>query len=154
MNSQDYMQIALKEAQKAFEKDEVPVGAIIVDSQTGKVIAKAGNRSEHGENAFAHAELESMKKACKKLKQNRLRDMDLYVTLEPCTMCAAAISLMRIRKVFFGATDEKGGAIVNGVKFFEAKTCHHRPEFESGILEEKCSEILKIFFRNKRQKKL
>ena len=154
MNSQDYMQIALKEAQKAFEKDEVPVGAIIVDSQTGKVIAKAGNRSEHGENAFANAELEAMKKACKKLKQNRLRDMDLYVTLEPCTMCAAAISLMRIRKVFFGATDEKGGAIVNGVKFFEAKTCHHRPEFESGILEEKCSEILKIFFRNKRQKKL
>ncbi|MBP3546123.1 MAG: nucleoside deaminase [Alphaproteobacteria bacterium] len=154
MNSQDYMQIALKEAQKAFEKDEVPVGAIVVDVQTGEIIAKAGNRSEHGENAFAHAELEVMKKACKKLKQNRLRNMDLYVTLEPCTMCAAAISFMRIRKVYFGAADEKGGAIVNGVKFFEAKTCHHRPEFESGILEEKCSEILKIFFRNKRQKKL
>ena len=108
MNSQDYMQLALKEAQKAFEKDEVPVGAVVVDSQTGEVIAKAGNRSEYGENALAHAEVEAMKKACKKLKQNRLRDMDLYVTLEPCTMCAAAISFMRIRKVYFGACDEKG----------------------------------------------
>ena len=154
MNSQDYMQLALKEAQKAFEKDEVPVGAVVVDSQTGEVIAKAGNRSEHGENALSHAEVEAMKKACKKLKQNRLRDMDLYVTLEPCTMCAAAISFMRIRKVYFGACDEKGGAIVNGVKFFEAKTCHHCPGFEGGILEKECSEILKTFFRNKRKKKL
>lgn len=152
MNSQEYMKIALKEAQKAAQKDEVPVGAIVVDAKTGEIVAKAHNLSEHGKDAMAHAEIEAMKKACKKLKTNRLREMNLYVTLEPCTMCAAAISIMRIAKVFVGTLDAKGGAIVSGVRFFEASTCHHRPDVEDGILAEECSEILKQFFRQKRAK--
>ena len=152
MNCQDYMKIALKQAEKAFAKDEVPVGAVVVDPVSGVVVAKAGNCGEHGKEAFAHAEIEVMRKACKKLNTNRLYGMELYVTLEPCTMCAAAISMMRIAKVYFGAEDKKGGAIVNGVRFFDAKTCHHRPKVESGILEEGCSRILKVFFKSKRQK--
>lgn len=154
MNPQDYMQIALKQAEKAYSKDEVPVGALVVDAKSGKIVAKACNRCEHGTDAFAHAETEAMRKACRKLGQNRLRGMDLYVTLEPCTMCAAAISFMRIKKVYFGAVDAKGGGVVSGVRFYEAPTCHHRPEVQGGILAEECSDILKRFFRGKRGKKL
>ena len=154
MNPQDYMKIALKQAEKAFAKDEVPVGAVVVDPQTGKILARACNGSEHGKNACAHAEIEAMNKACRKLKQNRLWGMELYVTLEPCTMCAAAISMMRIGKVCFGAVDAKGGAVASGVRFFEQATCHHRPEVESGIMASECSEILKEFFRGKRGKKI
>lgn len=150
MDSTHYMQIALKEAQKAFENDEVPVGAVIVDSQSGEVIAKAGNKSEHGNCATAHAEILAMEKACKKLRQNRLWDMDMYVTLEPCTMCAAAISIMRIKKVYFAASDPKGGAVISGVRFFDSPSCHHRPKIEYGILQTECSDILKKFFKNKR----
>ena len=150
MDSEYYMQIALKEAQKAFESDEVPVGAVIVDPESGKIIAKAGNKSEHGTCALAHAEILAMEKACKKLKQNRLWDMEVYVTLEPCTMCAAAISMMRIKKLYFAAPDSKGGAIINGVRFFDSPTCHHRPKIEYGILQTDCSDILKKFFKNKR----
>jgi len=150
MNHQDYMKIALKEAQKASREDEVPVGALIVDPATGEIVAKAHNLSEHGKDAIAHAEIEAMRKACKKLKQNRLRGLHMYVTLEPCTMCAAAISLIRISKVYFGATDKKGGAIVSGVRFYEAGTCHHRPEFEGGVMEEECSALLRLFFKGKR----
>ena len=148
----NYMKIALQQAEKAFARDEVPVGAVVVDSSSGKVVARAGNCGEHGKEAFAHAEIEVMRKACKKLGTNRLYDMDLYVTLEPCTMCAAAISMMRIRKVYFGAKDEKGGAIVSGVRFYEQATCHHRPEVEGGIMEDECSKILKKFFHGKRNK--
>lgn len=154
MNPQDYMKMALQQAERAFAKDEVPIGAVVVDPVTGKVVARAYNRCEYGTDAFAHAEIEAMRKACRKLKQNRLRGMDLYVTLEPCTMCAAAISFMRIKKVYYGAADAKGGAVANGVCFYEAPTCHHRPEVLGGILAEECSEILKNFFRNKRLKKL
>lgn len=150
MNHQDYMKIALNEAKKAFAKDEVPVGAVIVNPQTGEIIAKAHNQSEHQKDALAHAEIEAMRKACKKLNQNRLRDLVLYVSLEPCTMCAAAISLMRISKVYFGAEDSKGGAVVNGVCFYQAPTCHHRPEYVGKIMESECSQILKDFFKQKR----
>ena len=94
-----------------------------------------------------------MRKACEKLGQNRLRDMDLYVTLEPCTMCAAAISFMRIKNLYFGATDSKGGAVISGVRFYDAPTCHHKPTVESGILQEECSQLLKSFFAAKRKKK-
>ena len=153
MNCQDYMKIALQQARKAFDNDEVPVGAVVIDPKDGTVIAKAGNCGEHGKEAFAHAEIEAMRKACRKLNTNRLYGMDLYVTLEPCTMCAAAISMMRIAKVYFGASDEKGGAIINGVRFFETKTCHHRPQVEGGILENECSKILKDFFKAKRCRK-
>lgn len=145
-----FMQKALELAQKAAEEDEVPIGAVIVDPQTDEIIAEAYNQSEHVLDATEHAEIAVIRRACAKLKQNRLRNLELYVTLEPCTMCAGAISLSRIAKVYFGAYDLKGGAITNGVKFFEAKTCHHRPEVEGGILEAECAEILKNFFRNKR----
>ena len=154
MNCQDYMKIALQQAGKAFGNDEVPVGAVVVDPKDGTIVAKAGNCGEHGKEAFAHAEIEVMRKACRKLKTNRLYGLELYVTLEPCTMCAAAISMMRIAKIYFGAKDEKGGAIVSGVRFFESKTCHHRPKVEGGILENECSKILKDFFKEKRHKKL
>lgn len=146
------MKMALKEAEKAFRADEVPVGAVIVDPVGGAVVAKAHNLGEHGKDAAAHAELEAMRRACRKLKQNRLWGLDLYVTLEPCTMCAAAASLMRIRKIRFGAEDVKGGAVANGVRFYQAPTCHHQPEVEGGLLADEASALLKAFFRGKRQK--
>ncbi|MBR1648422.1 MAG: nucleoside deaminase [Alphaproteobacteria bacterium] len=146
------MKIALKEAQKAFEHDEVPVGAIVVDPCSNKIIARASNKGAHKGNACEHAEISAMMKACHKLKKKRLWGMELYVTLEPCTMCAAAASFMRIAKIYFGAEDEKGGAIINGVKFFANPSCHHRPEVEGGILKDECSAILKDFFALKRKK--
>lgn len=146
------MKIALKEAKKAFAADEVPVGAVVVDPADGTVVAKAHNLGEHGRDAAAHAEFEAMRKACRKLKQKRLWGLDLYVTLEPCTMCAAAASLMRIRKIYYAAEDAKGGAVDNGVHFYQAATCHHRPETEGGLLADEASALLKNFFRAKRQK--
>ena len=150
MTPQEYMQKALLQASVAEKKDEVPVGALIVDRQTGQIVCRAHNLTEHGKDCTCHAEISAIQKACKKLGSNRLWGMDLYVTLEPCTMCAAAISFARIENVYFGAYDKKNGAIVNGVKFFENETCHHRPSFCGGILETQCSEILKNFFRKKR----
>lgn len=150
MTAEEYMQIALKCAAKAAEKDEVPVGAIVVNHLSGEIIAKAHNKSAHGADLTAHAEILAIQKACKKLKTTRLWDMDMYVTLEPCTMCAAAISFARISNLYFGATDEKGGAVVSGVKFYDSPTCHHRPTVYSGILEQPCSEIMKAFFKAKR----
>ena len=117
------MEIALKEAQKAFLQDEVPVGAVIVDAD-GNIIAKAYNKTEYGFDPTAHAEINAIRKACKKLKTKRLWNCCMYVTLEPCTMCAAAISFARIEKLFIGAYDEKGGAVANGVRFFESSACH------------------------------
>lgn len=152
MNKEFYMIRALEQAQKAALNDEVPIGAVIVDPASGEIIAEAHNLSEHSEDALAHAEILAMRQACQKLGQNRLRGLDLYVTLEPCTMCAAAISFMRIENLFFGATDPKGGAIISGVKFYESPTCHHKPKTENGILEKECSQILKSFFQNKRKK--
>lgn len=146
------MQRALSLAARAAEQDEVPVGAVVVNPESDEIISEAHNLSEHGSDALAHAEIIAIRKACEKLKINRLRDMDLYVTLEPCTMCAAAISFSRIKNLYFGAFDEKGGAVVNGVKFFDAATCHHKPNVEGGILEEDCSRILKEFFKKKREK--
>lgn len=152
MDTEKYMERCLELAQQAYEQDEVPIGALIADPQSGEIISEAYNLSEHVEDATAHAEISAIRQACAKLGINRLRGLDLYVTLEPCTMCAAAISLARIEHVYFGAFDKKGGAIANGVKFFEAPTCHHRPQAAGGILEEKCAEILKRFFRQKRYK--
>ena len=151
MTAEEYMKIALKMAQKAAEHDEVPVGAVIVNPQTGEIVAKAYNKGTHSGDSTAHAEILAIQKACKKLKQNRLWNMDMYVTLEPCTMCAAAISFARIAKLYFGASDEKGGAIVNGVKFYDSPTCHHRPKYTGGILTDRCSELLKNFFKGKRK---
>lgn len=152
MKKEDYMRRALELAKQAAENDEVPIGAIVVDSLTGKIIAEAGNQSAHNGDATAHAEILAIQQACKKLNQPRLWDIDMYVTLEPCTMCAAAISFVRIKHLYFGATDKKGGAVVSGVKFFEAPTCHHRPTVEYGILAEESTKLLQDFFQKKRKK--
>lgn len=152
MKKEDYMRRALELAKQAAENDEVPIGAIVVDSLTGKIIAEAGNQSAHNGDATAHAEILAIQQACKKLNQPRLWDMDMYVTLEPCTMCAAAISFVRIKHLYFGATDKKGGAVVSGVKFFETPTCHHRPTVEYGILAEESTKLLQDFFQKKRKK--
>lgn len=154
MDKNFYMQRALAQAQIAAQEDEVPIGAVVVDPESGEIIAEAHNLSEHSSDATAHAEIVAMKLACEKLKQNRLRGLDLYVSLEPCTMCAAAISFMRIAHLYFAASDEKGGAVLHGVKFFEASTCHHKPIIESGILQEESSLLLKAFFKSKRKSKL
>ena len=150
MNHEFYMRKALEQAQLAAEADEIPVGALVVNPQSGEIVSAAHNLSQHTLDATAHAEIEVIRKACAKLKQNRLRGLDLYVTLEPCTMCAAAISFARIENLYFGAEDFKGGAVLNGVKFFEAPTCHHRPKVYSGILAEEASSLLKNFFKSKR----
>lgn len=152
MEKEDYMRRALELAKQAAENDEVPIGAVVVDAQSGKIIAEAGNQSAHNGDATAHAEILAIQRACKKLGQTRLWNMDLYVTLEPCTMCAGAISFARIANLYFGAADEKGGAVVSGVKFYDASTCHHRPHVEGGILAAECSKLLQDFFKQKRKK--
>lgn len=152
MEKEDYMRRALELAKQAAENDEVPIGAVVVDAQSGKIIAEAGNQSAHNGDATAHAEILAIQRACKKLGQTRLWNMDLYVTLEPCTMCAGAISFARIANLYFGAADEKGGAVVSGVKFYDASTCHHRPHTEGGILAAECSKLLQDFFKQKRKK--
>lgn len=144
------MQMALDEAKKAPLVDEIPIGAVIVNNATGEVIAKTHNLSEYG-NCLGHAEVLAIQSACDKTSDKRLWGTDIYVTLEPCTMCAAAISFARIENVYFGAYDPKGGAVVNGVKFYEQATCHHRPNVQGGILEEECSSIIKDFFKQKRK---
>lgn len=144
-----YMLMALEEAKKAVKEDEVPIGAVLVDAD-GIIIAKAYNTSEHGLHALAHAETVAMSMGAISLEQKRLWDCTLYVTLEPCTMCAAAISMMRIKRLVFGAENPKGGAVINGVKFFESPTCNHKPIVSSGVLAEECGEILSMFFKSKR----
>lgn len=150
MTKEEYMKIALNLAKEAAKKDEVPIAALIVDSATGEIVASAANESAHSGDATSHAEILAIRRACEKLKNTRLWDLDMYVTLEPCTMCAAAISFARIKNLYFGATDEKGGAVVSGVKFFEAPTCHHKPNVEQGILAEVAAQLLKDFFAHKR----
>ncbi|MBR5599492.1 MAG: nucleoside deaminase [Alphaproteobacteria bacterium] len=150
-NSDEYfMSIALKEAKKAYAKDEVPIGAVLV-SETKEIIAKAHNTAEYGTSALEHAEMKVMQKSAKKLKTSRLWGATLYVTIEPCTMCATAISMMRIKRLVFGAENKKGGAVLNGVKFFESSASFHKPEIISHVLEKQTSEILTDFFKNKRK---
>ena len=146
------MERALALAAYAAEQDEVPIGAVVVNPENGEIVSEAYNLSEHVADASAHAEILAILKACEKLKCNRLRGMDLYVTLEPCTMCAAAISFARIQNLYFGAIDAKGGAVVSGVKFYDSPTCHHRPEVQGGIMERECGQILKDFFKAKLEK--
>lgn len=146
MNS--FMTLASDEAKAALKRDEVPVGAVI--TYKGEVIAKAGNRTRELKDPTAHAEMLAIREACQKLGQERLNDCDLYVTLEPCQMCAGAISFARIRRLYFGAEDIKGGAVENGVRFFGSEICHHAPEIYSGMAQQDAEAILKDFFRNKR----
>jgi len=151
MTREQYMKKALAQALAAYKKDEVPVGALIVDTKSGKIISRAHNLSEHSKDCTAHAEILAIQKACKKLGTNRLRGMDIYVTLEPCAMCAAAISFARIEHLYFAAFDKKNGAAANGVKFYESRTCHHKPLFCGGILQDEASRLLKTFFKSKRK---
>lgn len=153
MTPQKYMEKAYQQAKIAAAKDEVPVGAIIVEHCSGQIISRAHNLTEHGRDCTCHAEILAIQKACKKIGINRLRGMDLYVTLEPCAMCAAAISFARIDNLYFGAYDKKNGAVCNGVNFYDNETCHHKPAVFGGIYEEKCAKILQDFFKNKRNKK-
>jgi len=140
----------MAEARAAASRGEVPVGAVVVDSTTGQIIARGGNTTEADHNPIAHAEIASLQRACALKQAPRLTECDLYVTLEPCAMCAAAISFARLRRVYFGAYDPKGGGIEHGPKFFSQPTCHHKPEVYGGIDEQACGDILKEFFRERR----
>lgn len=147
------MQLALDEAQKAYARDEVPIGAVLVDCTTGQVLAADSNRTIELKDPSAHAEILVIRKACQELGAQRIPNTALYVTLEPCTMCAAAISFARINHVYIGALDEKGGGIIHGAKFYEQATCHHRPNTSHGTFAEECSGLLKTFFKEKRKSK-
>ncbi len=143
-----FMQMALDEARAAQARGEVPVGCVIV--RDGAVVARAGNRTVADRDPTAHAELLAIRAAAAALRTERLTDCDLYVTLEPCTMCAAVMSFARIRRLYFGAADPKAGAVEHGVRFFAAPTCHHRPEVYGGIGEQESAELLKAFFAERR----
>ena len=140
---------ALAEAKAAAARGEVPVGAVMVDAQ-GNIIAKAGNQTLELKDPTAHAELLAIRTAAKFLDSERLIDCDLYVTLEPCAMCAAAISFARLRRVYYAAHDEKMGAVENGPRFFSQATCHHAPEVYSGIGERQAQDLLREFFKLRR----
>lgn len=144
----DFMALALKEAEAAALRGEVPVGAVIVSE--GRIVASAGNRTRELADPTAHAEMLVIREACRELSSERLPGHDLYVTLEPCAMCAAAISFSRLRRLYFGAADEKGGGVVNGVRFFASPTCHHRPDIYPGLGETEAALLLKDFFRERR----
>lgn len=145
------MQCAIQEAEKAGNQDEVPVGAVIVDSLSGEIIATAHNEMDHGHDPTAHAEMLAIRRAVAVKGEGRLRNCDIYVTLEPCPMCAQAISFARLRRLYFGAYDPKGGGVDHGAKIFNASSCHHVPETIGGIEEEKCARLLVEFFEKKRE---
>jgi tRNA(adenine34) deaminase len=146
--AQSFMDDALSEARAADAAGEVPVGCVIV--RAGKIIARAGNRTLRDRDPTAHAEMLAVREAARARGSERLIDCDLYVTLEPCAMCAAALSFARIRRLYYGAADPKGGAVDNGVRFFAAPTCHHRPEVYGGIGESEAAGLLKEFFKARR----
>ena len=149
MKRPDFMALALKEAEAAALRGEVPVGAVIVRGDM--LVASAGNRTRELADPTAHAEMLAIREACRKLSGERLTGHDLYVTLEPCAMCAGAISFARLRRLYFGAADEKGGAVVNGVRFFPSPTCHHTPDIYPGMAENEAALLLKDFFRERRE---
>jgi tRNA(adenine34) deaminase len=143
-----FMDTALEEARAAGERGEVPVGCVIVCA--GEVLARSGNRTMTDRDPTAHAEIVAVRRAATLLASERLDDCDLYVTLEPCAMCAGAVAFARIRRLYYGAADPKGGAVDNGVKFFTSPTCHHRPEVYGGLAEAEASALLKEFFKERR----
>ena len=151
MNKEDYMRIALKEAEKAYNDLEVSVGAIIV--KDGKIIARAYNEKEKKHDTTKHAEILAIQKASKKLKSWRLNDCDMYVTLEPCSMCAGALIQSRIRKVYIGAMDEKTGSCGSVLNLLEDYKFNHKVEVEYNVCKEECERILKDFFKNLRKSK-
>ncbi len=144
-----YMELALEQARKAAQAGEVPVGAVLVDAQ-GAVLAATHNRVERDKDPTAHAEMLAIRAAAAKRGDARLPDCDLYVTLEPCPMCATAISFARLRRVYWGASDPKGGGVENGPRIFAQATCHHRPELIGGIAETDAAALLRDFFKARR----
>lgn len=143
-----YMPQALALARKAAEVGEVPVGAVIV--RAGEIIGRGYNLTRTDKDPSAHAEIVAIRQACRALKTDRLEDCDLWVTLEPCTMCAGAIAHARIKRLYYGAADPKGGAVDSGVNFFAAATCHHVPEVYAGFDESESASLLRDFFKNRR----
>jgi tRNA(adenine34) deaminase len=144
------MDLALAEAEAAGARGEVPVGAVLVDGASGALLARSGNRVDTLKDPTAHAEMIVIREAAASAGLKRLEGADLYVTLEPCAMCAAAISFARLRRLYFGAGDPKGGAVEHGPRFFAQATCHHRPEVYGGIGERRAGELLRAFFRARR----
>ena len=142
--------MAADEAKKAGLRGEIPVGAVLVDSAKDEIVSVAGNCTEKLSDSTAHAELLVIQKASHKLENKRLQGCDLYVTMEPCPMCAQAISFARIRRLYFGAYDPKGGGVEHGARIFQQSTCHHHPEVYGGIEEEMCGALLRAFFVEKR----
>ena len=148
-NKESFMEIAIKEAKKANLNGEIPVGAVLVD-KNGRVLVSSGNNCRNSNDPTAHAEMEVIRLASRMLGNSRLLDCDLYVTLEPCPMCAQAISFARIKRLYYGASDSKGGGVEHGPLIFSQPTCKHSPEIYSGINETQSSELLKDFFIKRR----
>jgi tRNA(Arg) A34 adenosine deaminase TadA len=151
IHDERFMSMALDLAQAAAEAGEVPVGAVIVDETTGEVLGRGQNGPITGHDPTAHAEIIALRDAAAKLQNYRLTDLTLYVTLEPCAMCAGAISHARIGRVVWGADDPKGGAVINGGRFFDQPTCHWRPQIEGGVLADPAADMLRGFFRSRRK---
>ena len=145
------MLVALEQARTGFNAEEVPVGAVIIESQTGKIVSKAHNRVQQLQDPTAHAEILAIRSASYKVGNARLNNLDLFVTLEPCAMCAHAISLARINKLVFGAYDSKNGGVENGVRVFSNPACNHIPEIIGGVYETAASDILRKFFQKRRK---
>ena len=146
----NFMALALEEARGAGARGEVPIGAVLVEGATGRLLARAGNRTEADRDPTAHAELLAIRAAAAAVGAPRLAEADLYVTLEPCPMCAAAIGFARIRRLYFGAYDPKGGGVEHGPRIFQQPTCHHRPEIYGGIAEREAGALLQEFFKARR----
>ncbi len=149
MTFRSYMDIALTEARAAADRGEVPVGAVII-SPEGAIIAKAGNRTRELNDPTAHAEILAIRAACAQLGQERLANHDLYVTLEPCPMCAAAIGFARINRLYYGASDPKSGGVGQGPRVFQHSQCHHKPDIYDGIAEKEAADLLVEFFADRR----
>ncbi len=150
-SDESLMQLALEQARAAAEAGETPVGAVIMDPVTGHIVSVGANHPIGAHDPTAHAEIAAIRAAGQKLGNYRLTDLTLVVTLEPCAMCAGAISHARLGRVVFGAEDPKGGAVVNGPRFFEGPTCHWRPSVTGGVLAEESAELLRGFFRARRK---
>ena len=150
MKPSPYMDAALAAAELARDRGEVPIGAVLIDSRTGEVVAVDGNRTVADHDPTAHAEMLVLRAAAARLGSERLGTLDLYVTLEPCAMCAAAIAFARIRRVVYGAPDPKGGGVEHGPRIFTQPTTHHRPEVVSGVGEARAAELLRTFFAARR----
>ena len=144
------MQAAREEAEKAAARDEVPIGAVLVDPKTGVIVARDGNRTREYNDPTAHAEILVIRAASAQAGAQRIPGLDLYVTLEPCTMCAAALSFARVSRVIIGAPDPKGGGILHGAKFYDQPTCHHRPQIIGPVMAEECGALLRDFFAKRR----